>query len=95
MRRRNRGSRRECRRARVQLRAALEIFERLEATPWAERARGELAASGETLRRRDPSSLDDLTPQELQIALLLASGKTTREAGAALGTGRATQNVPR
>jgi DNA-binding CsgD family transcriptional regulator len=75
---------RERRRARVQLRQALEIFERLEATPWAERARGELAASGETLRRRDPSSLDDLTPQELQVALLLASGKTTREAGAAL-----------
>ncbi len=75
---------RERRRARVQLRTALEIFERLEAAPWAERARAELAASGETLRRRDPSSLDDLTPQELQIALLLASGKTTREAGAAL-----------
>jgi DNA-binding CsgD family transcriptional regulator len=76
--------RRERRKARGQLREALDIFDRLEATPWAERARGELAASGETLRRRDPSSLDDLTPQELQIALLLAAGKTTRETGAAL-----------
>ena len=31
-----------------------------------------------------PSTLDELTPQELQIALLLAGGKTTREAAAAL-----------
>jgi DNA-binding CsgD family transcriptional regulator len=66
------------------LRAALHIFERLEAQPWAERARAELAASGETLRRRDPSTVDALTPQELQIALLLASRKTTRETAAAL-----------
>jgi DNA-binding CsgD family transcriptional regulator len=72
------------REARPMLRAALDVFERLEAEPWAERARSELAASGETLMRRDPSSLDELTPQELQIALLLASGSTTREAAAAL-----------
>ena len=51
--------------------------------PWAERARTELAATGETLRRRDPSTIDELTPQELQIALLLAGGRTTREAAAA------------
>ena len=69
--------------AREQLRIALATFERLDARPWAERARAELAASGETLRRTDPSTLDELTPQELQIALLLASGKTTREAAAA------------
>ena len=36
------------------------------------------------LRRRDPSTIDELTPQELQIALLLAAGKTTRETAAAL-----------
>jgi DNA-binding CsgD family transcriptional regulator len=42
------------------------------------------AASGETARRRDVSTLDDLTPQELQIARLLAEGRTTREAAAAL-----------
>ncbi|HET6550552.1 MAG TPA: AAA family ATPase [Solirubrobacter sp.] len=71
-------------RAREQLRAALATFERLDAQPWADRARAELAASGETARRRDPSTVDELTPQELQIALLLASGKTTREAAAAL-----------
>jgi DNA-binding CsgD family transcriptional regulator len=70
--------------AREQLRAALEIFERLDARPWAERVRTELDASGETLRRRDSSSLDELTPQELRIAVLLAGGKTTREAAATL-----------
>jgi DNA-binding CsgD family transcriptional regulator len=63
---------------------ALETFEHLDAAPWAERARTELAASGERLRRRDPSTLDELTPQELQIAMLLAQGRTTREAAAAL-----------
>ena len=55
-----------------------------DARPWADRARSELAATGETLRRRDPTTLDELTPQELQIALLLAGGKTKREAVAAL-----------
>ena len=70
--------------AREQLRIAMETFERLDARPWAERARAELAATGETLRQRDPSTIDELTPQELQIALLLAGGKTTRETAAAL-----------
>ena len=70
--------------ARPELRSALEDFERLGARPWAERARAELAATGETMRRRDPTTLDELTPQELQIALLLAGGKTTREAAAAV-----------
>ena len=50
----------------------------------ADQAEAELAATGETARRRDPSTLDDLTPQELQIARLLAGGKTTREAAAAI-----------
>ena len=54
------------------------------AQPWADRARAELNATGETLKRRDPTTIDELTPQELQIALLLAVGKTTREAAAAL-----------
>ncbi len=71
-------------RAREQLRAAAEVFERLDAQPWADRARAELAATGETRRARDPSTLDELTPQELQIAVLLTGGKTTREAAAAL-----------
>ncbi len=71
-------------RAREQLRAAVDAFERLDARPWADRARAELAATGETRRRRDPSTIDELTPQELQIALLLTAGKTTRETAAAL-----------
>ncbi len=70
-------------RSRAELRAAFETFERLGAEPWAEQARAELAATGETARRRDPSTLDDLTPQEFQIARLLAGGMTTREAAAA------------
>jgi DNA-binding CsgD family transcriptional regulator len=70
--------------ARAELRAALDTFERLGAAPWAGQAQAELAASGETARRRDPTTIEDLTPQELQIALLLAGGKTTREAAATL-----------
>ena len=70
--------------AREQLRTAMNVFERLDAQPWADRARTELAATGETRRRRDPTTIDELTPQELQIALLLAGGKTTRETAAAL-----------
>jgi DNA-binding CsgD family transcriptional regulator len=70
--------------AREQLRAAAEVFEQLDARPWAERALAELAATGETRRHRDPSTIEELTSQELQIALLLAAGKTTRETAAAL-----------
>ena len=70
--------------AREQLRGALDIFEHLGADPWADRARAELAATGETRRRRDPATIDELTPQELQIALALAGGKTTKETAAAL-----------
>ena len=50
-------------RAREELRAALELFDRLGATPWAEQASAELRATGETARRRDPSTLDELTPR--------------------------------
>ena len=70
--------------AREQLRAALATFERLDARPWAERARAELAATGERSRRRDPSTADELTPQELQIAVMLAGGRTTRETATSL-----------
>jgi DNA-binding CsgD family transcriptional regulator len=71
-------------RAREELRAALETFDRLGPSPWADAAGAELAATGETAHRRAPWTLGELTPQELQIALLLADGKTTREAAAAL-----------
>jgi DNA-binding CsgD family transcriptional regulator len=71
-------------RARNELRMGLEIFEGLGADPWAEMARGELLATGETARRRGGSATDTLTRQELRIAQILASGKTTRETAAAL-----------
>lgn len=78
--------RRERRRtdSRVQLRAALEGFERLKAEPWTARARAELRASGATARRRDPSTLDQLTPHELQIARLVAEGLSNKEIAAQL-----------
>jgi DNA-binding CsgD family transcriptional regulator len=73
--------RRERRRAdaRTHLRFALEAFERLRAAPWAERAAAELRATGETARRRDPSTRDQLTPKELQIARLVSEGKSNKE----------------
>jgi DNA-binding CsgD family transcriptional regulator len=71
-------------RAREQLRAAIEAFDALGAAPWSEIARTELEGTGETARKRDASTLDQLTPQEFQIAHLLAEGRTTREAAASM-----------
>jgi DNA-binding CsgD family transcriptional regulator len=65
--------------ARVQLRAAIAGFEEVGAAAWAERASSELHATGERARRRDPSTLDVLTPQELNVARLVATGLTNRE----------------
>jgi DNA-binding CsgD family transcriptional regulator len=78
--------RRERRRvdARVQLRAAIDELDRLGAVPFAERARAELRASGETARKRDPSTLGQLTPQELQVAQLVARGLSNKEVAAQL-----------
>src|SRR6266536_1643574 len=78
--------RRERRRtaAREHLRVALDLFERLGAEIWSERARGELRATGETSRKRDPSTVTQLTPQELQIARLVAEGVSNKEAAAQL-----------
>src|SRR5262249_53817176 len=70
--------------AREHLREALAAFEQLGATPWAERARHEIGATGETVQRRDPFASDELTPTELQVALIVARGATNKEAGAAL-----------
>jgi DNA-binding CsgD family transcriptional regulator len=71
-------------RARTELRAAFAIFERVGAAPWAGIAGAELLATGETVRRRGASPTETLTGQELHIAQLLASGRTTREAAATL-----------
>ncbi|HET7466939.1 MAG TPA: AAA family ATPase [Candidatus Dormibacteraeota bacterium] len=70
--------------ARKQLRAALKTFDQLGASPWSDRARSELEASGETARVRDDRFRQQLTPQELQVALTLAEGSSTREAAAKL-----------
>jgi DNA-binding CsgD family transcriptional regulator len=75
---------RQRKRAREELRAALEIFDRLGAAPWSERTRTELLATGETPRSRGNPALDTLTRQEFHIAQVLISGKTIREAAAAL-----------
>ncbi|CAG7652393.1 LuxR family transcriptional regulator [Actinacidiphila bryophytorum] len=73
--------------ARPHLRAALRTFERLGAAPWADRARAELRASGaaEPLDVRGTGdALSALSPQELQIVRLAATGMTNREIGAQL-----------
>jgi DNA-binding NarL/FixJ family response regulator len=67
--------------SRPHLAAALEIFERLGARPWASRAAGELSATGQTQARADQPASDSLTPQERQIALLAAAGLTNKEIG--------------
>jgi len=51
---------------------------------FAERARRELLATGETVRKRTVETLDELTPQEAQVARLAASGQTNPEIGAQL-----------
>jgi DNA-binding CsgD family transcriptional regulator len=70
--------------ARQQLEAAVETFVESGADAWAERARAELAASVETTRKGDSAIQDELTPQERQVALLVARGGTNREAAAEL-----------
>jgi DNA-binding CsgD family transcriptional regulator len=70
--------------AREHLKQALAVFDRLEAVPWSERARSELRATGERVRGRGPATSAQLTPQELQVATLVAEGKTNREVGAQL-----------
>ncbi|MPY36943.1 AAA family ATPase [Streptomyces adustus] len=65
--------------ARVQLRTAYESFESWGAAPFAERARVELQATGETARRRTADTQFDLTAQERHVAALAASGLTNTE----------------
>jgi DNA-binding CsgD family transcriptional regulator len=78
--------RRENRRvdARGQLRAAHDHFSRMGAEGFAERARGELLATGEVAPRRTMEMRDLLTPQEAQIARLASDRQTNPEIGAKL-----------
>lgn len=70
--------------ARIPLRRAAGTFERLGARPWAERARTELLATGETRAGQGNGNHAQLTAQERQVAELAASGLTNREIGARL-----------
>lgn len=70
--------------ARAPLREARDMFDALGASPWSDRAREELRASGETSRRRTEQVWDTLTPQELHIAQLAAEGLSNKEIGARL-----------
>ena len=78
--------RRENRRvdARAQLRVAYEMFSRMGAAAFADRARRELSATGETVRKRTVETVDELTTQEKQVARLAAQGRTNPEIGALL-----------
>jgi DNA-binding CsgD family transcriptional regulator len=78
--------RREGRRldAREQLRTAYEMFSEMGIPGFAERARRELSATGETARKRTDDTRGDLTAQELQIAQLASEGLTNPEIGAKL-----------
>jgi RNA polymerase sigma factor (sigma-70 family) len=78
--------RRERRRrdARSELRVAHELFCDFGMEAFAERARIELEATGERARKRNVDTLDQLTPQESQVARLAAEGSTNREIAAQL-----------
>jgi DNA-binding CsgD family transcriptional regulator len=78
--------RREGRRldARSQLRAAHEMFVAIGMDAFAERARRELSATGEKVRKRSVETRDELTPQEEQIARLARDGLSNPEIGAML-----------
>jgi ATP/maltotriose-dependent transcriptional regulator MalT len=78
--------RRERRRvdAREQLRTAYDLFTAMGMEAFAERAGRELAATGETVRKRSPGTREELTPQERQIARLARDGLSNPEIGAQL-----------
>jgi DNA-binding CsgD family transcriptional regulator len=78
--------RRERRRldARDHLRTALEAFTSMGADAFARRAERELLATGEHARKRTVDTVDQLTPQEMQIARLAARGDTNRDIAAQL-----------
>jgi DNA-binding CsgD family transcriptional regulator len=70
--------------ARHHLDSAYEMLTAMGADGFAERARRELVATGETVPKRTVETRDDLTPQEAQIARLAGDGHTNPEIGAEL-----------
>jgi DNA-binding CsgD family transcriptional regulator/tetratricopeptide (TPR) repeat protein len=78
--------RREGRRvdAREELRTAHDALSTIGMEAFAERARRELLATGERVRRRTVDTRDELTPQEAQIARLAGNGLSNTEIGARL-----------
>ena len=78
--------RREQRRvdAREQLRTAVDMLSTMGVEAFADRARRELLATGESVRKRDVDTRDDLTAQESRIARLARDGLTNPEIGAQL-----------
>ncbi|MEU1639970.1 LuxR C-terminal-related transcriptional regulator [Nonomuraea sp. NPDC005701] len=69
--------------ARHHLAQAAHVFQRLQATPWADRAERELRATGITVSTA-ATGLTALTPQQLQIAQLAAAGLTNKQIAARL-----------
>ena len=70
--------------AREQLGAAHQMLTAMGAEAFAERARRELAATGQTVRKQTVETRDELTAQEAQIARLAGDGRTNPEIGAEL-----------
>jgi DNA-binding CsgD family transcriptional regulator len=76
--------------ARTQLRAAYDQFTSIGMDAFAERARAELAATGEKVRKRTAETRDELTAQERQIAELARDGFSNPEIGTRLFLSRRT-----
>ena len=70
--------------AREQLRTAHDMFTTIGMEAFSERARRELLATGEKVRKRSPETRGELTPQEEQIARLARDGLSNPEIGAHL-----------
>ena len=70
--------------AREQLRTAHDMFVTMGAEGFAERARGELLATGETARKRATQTTSELTAREAQVARLARDGLSNAEIGAQL-----------
>jgi DNA-binding CsgD family transcriptional regulator len=67
--------------ARTQLAAALDVFERLGARPWARRAANELRATGVTIGHPNVAGPEALSPHQLEVARLAAAGLSNKEIG--------------